>query len=462
MGEADEWRLSEGRRRRSSSFVVQETARASSSEAEATTPLSSKSAQRNAARRRRRRMEAEKAKANKGTSSPEEECIALAKQLKRLRKVLRGIEELSCSRTLSPEQRAKLERKEDLEASTAATEARLAELARERARQDEIVRALESVVCDPSCGICFELIEVPTAVQPCKHEFCRGCIESVVRRAKRVPEVACPLCRVNFYDAATKTARLEPALATRQTLKTTVGTCHCGQSMNLSSLRDHLRNCGDPASCYAPRPKFGHTFAKPDFAKAIERAEQENNDDLSRNSPTTPSHDLAAAMLRRYQLSGGRETTAQQRRPPSPEMQSAAAPGIDNAVSTSSRQCSSESCLLENPAASRKARETTTKTASPLVTPVKDDAPLPFIGGSPPAAWVAPSPTRERKLLQGATWGSPSQTMTPSERDCSYNTSMKAPSVHEILAEEEAKKQLQAERLSNPWTGAVARQIGRR
>ncbi|KAH8062240.1 hypothetical protein JL722_3153 [Aureococcus anophagefferens] len=51
----------------------------------------------------------------------------------------------------------------------------------------------------------------------------------------------------------------------RANLKHKRATCHCGATVALSGLREHLRSCGPDAHMYPPRRKFGHVFKQPAF-----------------------------------------------------------------------------------------------------------------------------------------------------------------------------------------------------
>ncbi|KAJ8613826.1 hypothetical protein CTAYLR_004915 [Chrysophaeum taylorii] len=396
-------------------------------------PEIGRSAQKNYARRQRRRSKAAKEEAIE---------VSIGKQLKRVRKALRGVEELLNKEELSDEQRAKLERRDGLEASLAALEAISAEEERARQRQDAIVEALERVSFDRGleCGVCFDVLEVPTAT-PCGHEFCRGCIEAVVRRARRGADVACPLCRATFYDGTTKTARLEAAVATRHKLKTTTGTCHCGVRVPLSGLRDHLRKCGDPASYYPPRPKFGHTFAKPDFAKALAAAPAV--------APSVDA-DLAAAMVRRFETVGG------PRAPPSPQ--------VPVVVPEEHHHQEEE-----------EERDATPPAPSPRASRVAGDAwgrdawrPHPTPQGV--AIDVTPgvvfrTPVRVNNNLNNLNQqnnnnnNSSSSSSSSNKRSWAASPKPQPRNLHAILAEEEAKQQDVTERITSPWSGAVARSL---
>lgn len=335
--------------------------------------------------------------------------------------------------------------------------------------------------------MCFELIEVPTALQPCGHEFCRACIEAVVKRAKRGAEVACPLCRTVFYDGATKTARLEASVATRHKLKTTMGTCHCGERLPLSSLRDHLRKCGDPAVCYQPRAKFGHTFAKPDFPKAARDA---TSQETALDAPSA----IVAAMIRRFDASAAykpRHHDSAARRPTTldghsepaeetPDPSTPREPPLDASSSSLSSSCPSRLAFMPQiqatpssahflPSSQQPSRATRNVSPAALEatslcfnSPTDSRNPAPSSRGnaSPVASanevvgsnlsFLIDEALQGRSLTKAPAWGG-GQDVRPSYR--------KPPSVHDILAEEESKKQALAERLSSPWSGAVARHL---
>jgi len=397
----------------------------SEGEMEATT---SKASQRNYLRRQRRRLEAAQRQDEEAEPSGPADRASLARQLKKVRKALRAVDELAgvSAEALSVEQRAKLGRRCALEASEAATAAMLDEVEREEAKQDAIAAALDAVRFDAEfeCGVCFEVVEVPTAVSPCGHEFCRACVESVVRRARRGSEVACPLCRAVFYDGAARSARLKVAHATRHKLKTASGTCHCGETLPLSTLREHLRRCGDAAPHYAPRAKFGHAFAKPDFAKAAAEHAQ----------PLDGPTGLAAAMARRFRASDGARRAPTPRAPPTPT--------TDPRADLDSTPPPPSTGVLESSESSSTDSETSAGSSFSSPTP-SSSSPAPRRRASPPTSpWLRDAKTPTRHL---GGWATPETT--------------RPPSVHDILAEEEAKKQDLAERLASPWNGAVARHL---
>lgn len=143
-----------------------------------------------------------------------------------------------------------------------------AELA--RAREAEALLIL-SVRFDEkvACPICTEVIEAAVSVPSvCAHVFCRACLEDHVAKADKPAECVCPLCRAPLCDPTTLRVEARPAYQARARLKYLNGTCHCGLSLPLNKLRDHLRSCGPKASLFAPRRKFGHEFKQPRFVGA--------------------------------------------------------------------------------------------------------------------------------------------------------------------------------------------------
>ncbi|KAJ1453625.1 hypothetical protein M885DRAFT_523872 [Pelagophyceae sp. CCMP2097] len=293
----------------------------------------SKQTKRNIVRRQRRRLTRTEASAPVAVDEAD-----LAKALKRAEKALRAIEALEArpAAELGAEQLGKVLRKAEVAAAHAYASEQLEALRQRRAFADSLLDALDAVDFPEAyeCGICLEVLELPVKV-PCGHDFCRECIESVVKRATCANGVACPLCRKNFYDGVKKEAVLKPSKEARHKMKKVHGACHCGSSVPLDQLREHLRRCGAAAGCYAPRAALGHTFAKPDFVKAAnEKAlEKERLSDIAlapaapggAAAPPVVADMLEDALLRRYRLAT--PVKGPPRRQPSSDI--ADAPGCD-------------------------------------------------------------------------------------------------------------------------------------
>ena len=135
-----------------------------------------------------------------------------------------------------------------------------------KAREAE-AELLLSVTFDEkfACPICTEVLEASITVpRACHHVFCRSCLEDHVAKATKASDCLCPMCRQPLCDPKGR-VEAKPAAA-RHRMKHELGTCHCGHTMPLNVLRDHLRQCGPKAtSLFPPRRKFGHEFKQPNF-----------------------------------------------------------------------------------------------------------------------------------------------------------------------------------------------------
>ena len=170
-------------------------------------------------------------------------------------KRLKSIRDMAAKETLDDAERKKLALRDDLEAARAALTAVLAGFAAKRQAADAVMGQLDDVQFDDAyeCACCREVLELPVKL-PCGHEYCRECVALVASRASRPSDVVCPLCRAPFYDGAK--CRVAVAEKTRRKLKRATGRCHCGATLPLSGLRDHLRSCG-AAAVYSRPLKAG-------------------------------------------------------------------------------------------------------------------------------------------------------------------------------------------------------------
>ena len=219
-------------------------------------------------------------------------------------KRLKSIRGLAAKETLDDAERKKLARRDDLEAARAALTAVLAGFAAKRQAADAVMGQLDDVQFDDAyeCACCREVLELPVKL-PCGHEYCRECVALVASRATRPADVVCPLCRAPFYDGAK--CRVAVAEKTRRKLKRVTGRCHCGATLPLAGLRDHLRACGAAAVYFSPRSKLGHELCPaPTFYS-------EGAHTLA-SSPAASSP-LEDALLRRFRH------VAPERPPPPPE-----------------------------------------------------------------------------------------------------------------------------------------------
>lgn len=138
-----------------------------------------------------------------------------------------------------------------------------------RARREETAQIFLSVRFDDrfACPICTEVIEAAVSI-PCGHVFCRACLEDHVGKATSKKALSCPLCRADMCavdEETTTRVCAKPAHSMRNKLKYATGQCHCGETLPLNKLRDHLRQCGPNSHFFAPRRKFGHEFKQPQF-----------------------------------------------------------------------------------------------------------------------------------------------------------------------------------------------------
>ena len=458
--------------------------------------------QRNA-RRRRRREEAAKRCATTLPNAPPlvlRDRASVEKVLKKVKKSLRSINEMP--KDMTEEQKRKSERRDDFEALEAALSARLAEINAERKKHDAVVSALSSVKFDQlfECGVCFEVIETPTVIKVCGHEFCRACIESLIFRATRGRDVACPLCRANFYDGTSKTAKLAAATQTKMKLKKAQGNCHCGLALPLSALRDHLRICGDAANCYEPRTKFGHDFLKPDFPRAIKQREI-SLDAAQTNEP------LAAAMIRRFEKdkvlprpsslhdasSSSRDATENEpfmtrddkkTTEEEEEKEEAPLPTQETTEPTTEASSSEEIKVPKMSLRDIMLQEEKQRDRQPPKRSQTENNKAPWSGEEKKSPWAAraswgtkpeskednleePTPRRPVPLSAFLTPKKASSSTPETKKHTTWEerTTTKAlltpkpPSVQTILAEEDRKRKDHAERLSSPWAGAVARHL---
>jgi rubrerythrin len=295
------------------SLVVERRPRANSNASNASAASDEPSSLTKAAlrneRRRRRRAAAAAAAAETPQATTKEtpaDVEAAAKaQLRGVEKRLKSIRGLAAKETLDDAERKKLARRDDLEAARAALTAVLAGFAAKRAAADAVMGQLDDVQFDDAyeCACCREVLELPVKL-PCAHEFCRECVALVASRASRPADVVCPLCRAPFYDGAK--CRVAVAEKTRRKLKRATGRCHCGATLPLAGLRDHLRACGAAAVYFAPRSKLGHELCPaPTFYSEGAHAPLAS-------SPAASSP-LEDALLRRFRH------VAPERPPPAPE-----------------------------------------------------------------------------------------------------------------------------------------------
>jgi len=204
------------------------------------------------------------------------------RHLKTLRKKLAATVSLAEKplKDLDQGQRDKLSRRAGIEAEiarieaevAAENEARIEACAVAASTQRRIAEAAVKVQFDEefACPICTEPLEAATYALPCRHAFCRRCLEVAMARATAVSRgdpsaCVCPLCRSCLFDAATGKLSTEPARALRKRMATKKrGTCVCGAEVSLSSLREHMRQCDGVAPGIEQKPKFsGHEFEQP-------------------------------------------------------------------------------------------------------------------------------------------------------------------------------------------------------
>ena len=127
-----------------------------------------------------------------------------------------------------------------------------------------------------ACPLCAGPLEAATACQPCKHLFCRACLEeaaeSAAERSGGDPRsLVCPLCRAELFDPLPRGGGegrmlVCPATNVRKRMRKRKCRCRCGAEVALSSLRAHLRDCSEAAPGlfkHDQRKSFGHEFAMP-------------------------------------------------------------------------------------------------------------------------------------------------------------------------------------------------------
>ncbi|KAJ8604544.1 hypothetical protein CTAYLR_000986 [Chrysophaeum taylorii] len=243
--------------------------------------------------RRRRRQEDSKDrdKSSESESESQEEVETLGeleRRSRRLSKMLKQIEaaESKVEKGLHDAQViTKIKRREAVERELATVRRDLAAIedrrqaklaarhaasaARARDRDSDALLIL-SVKFDErfACPICTEVVEAAVSVpRACAHVFCRACLEDHVAKAARPDDCACPMCRSKLCDPQGR-VDARPHAASRARLKYLTGYCHCGDSLPLNKLRDHLRHCGPKAHLFAPRRKFGHEFKQPSFSSS--------------------------------------------------------------------------------------------------------------------------------------------------------------------------------------------------
>ena len=122
-----------------------------------------------------------------------------------------------------------------------------------------------------ACPLCAGPLEAATACTPCKHLFCRACLEdaldSAASRSGGDPKsLCCPLCRSLLYDAKSDKMLVEAATNVKKRMRKRRCSCRCGEEVLLSSLRAHLRECDQAAPELFKgdeKRRFGHSFHRP-------------------------------------------------------------------------------------------------------------------------------------------------------------------------------------------------------
>ena len=122
-----------------------------------------------------------------------------------------------------------------------------------------------------ACPLCAGPLEAATACTPCRHLFCRACLEdaldSAASRSGGDPKsLCCPLCRSLLYDAKSDKMLVEAATNVRKRMRKRRCSCRCGEEVLLSSLRAHLRQCDQAAPELFKgdeKRRFGHSFHRP-------------------------------------------------------------------------------------------------------------------------------------------------------------------------------------------------------
>ena len=122
-----------------------------------------------------------------------------------------------------------------------------------------------------ACPLCAGPLEAATACTPCKHLFCRACLEDALdaaaaRTGGDPKSLCCPLCRSLLFDAKLDKILVEAATNVRKRMRKRKCSCRCGEEVLLSSLRAHLRQCGSAAPQLFngdEKKRFGHSFQRP-------------------------------------------------------------------------------------------------------------------------------------------------------------------------------------------------------
>lgn len=232
-------------------------------------------------------LSASLAELDEGAEKKDEEHARESRErrLRNLRKQVRAIDVLAQSpiEKLNPAQRAKMERKPVLVADInelmawAAIEAEAHKAAEDAAaialaeRTDQMQKVLQKVSFDMefACPICTDVLEAATVALPCRHVFCRACLEMAMARAATASSgdplaCICPLCRSCLFDPSSGKIATEPARQVRRRMGSKKGKCQCGASVPMTSFRQHLRTCDATSSVYGEKRKiFGHEFAQP-------------------------------------------------------------------------------------------------------------------------------------------------------------------------------------------------------
>mmetsp|Transcript_22684 Transcript_22684/g.65341 ORF Transcript_22684/g.65341 Transcript_22684/m.65341 type:complete len:415 (+) Transcript_22684:116-1360(+) len=221
------------------------------------------------------------------------------KQLRNLRKKISAAEALRSIPTtdLDASQKAKLERlpslvseatavqedldREEKERRLLEEERKVREMAAHKQRIREWTDLSDGIAVEGfragadqdefACPLCAGPLEAATACTPCKHSFCRACLEDALdaaasRTGGDPKSLCCPLCRSLLYDAKSDTMLVEGATNVRRRMRKRKCSCRCGEEVLLSSLRAHLRQCDAAAPELFKgdeKKRFGHTFFRP-------------------------------------------------------------------------------------------------------------------------------------------------------------------------------------------------------
>ena len=122
-----------------------------------------------------------------------------------------------------------------------------------------------------ACPLCAGPLEAATAYTPCKHLFCRACLEDALdaaaaRTGGDPRSLCCPLCRALLFDAKLDKILVEAATNVRKRMRKRKCSCRCGEEVLLSSLRAHLRQCDSAAPELFKgdvKRRFGNSFQRP-------------------------------------------------------------------------------------------------------------------------------------------------------------------------------------------------------